>query len=368
MMKTAILSCVLVLLNISCIQAFCIYNCNKSIMISDVKDFFADVLFGFLKTCFAMVEWMIFQRTYEALIAILVIIIVYFIIQGRHSKKEASNESSNSVTNASTTNVNLVNTVHVNKKQPNRSINDRLSDKNETEIKIPLLTENYNFQTWMAILMLNLRRRDKTEWIEVALANIDERVILKLSNVQRLVESPNGFEQLKNELEGIFNSSIKPFGKPKSLSDFRIFFERNQRSNESLENYASSIKTMLAEAFPKQPIEFFEDVLKERFIQGLNSVRLREKCREKIQKSKRLNEEISFDQMVNYAIEKFNCFDSTESDSVTEPIKTVRFETMEQPKGNNNWNNKYQNNFQTSRHKYETRYQSRLSLANKPIF
>jgi len=158
--------------------------------------------------------------------------------------------------------------------QPNKPNNVRSSLENLTKIKIPLLTEDYCLRNWMALLEHNLKRKEKHEYVEIALTNMNEKIISKLKDLEILLNSSNGFEQLKSQLVNIFNSSMKPFGRPKSLNDFKTFFERNQQLNENLESYAKNIKTMLTEAFPKQKIEFFEDVLKERFIQGLNSVRL----------------------------------------------------------------------------------------------
>ncbi|CAF0719686.1 unnamed protein product [Brachionus calyciflorus] len=174
--------------------------------------------------------------------------------------------------------------------------NVRSSLENLNEIKIALLTEDSCLQNWMALLEHNLKRKEKHEWVEIALTHMNEKIISKLKNLEILLNSSNGFEKLKNQLVNIFNSSSKPFGRPKSLNDFKIFFERNQQPNYR-------IKTMLTEAFPKPKIEFFEDVLKQRYVKGLNNTRLREKCGEKLKNSTQINLVFSNDQN-NFEYEK----------------------------------------------------------------
>ncbi|RNA01020.1 hypothetical protein BpHYR1_000402, partial [Brachionus plicatilis] len=132
-----------------------------------------------------------------------------------------------------------------------------------------------------------------------------------------------------------------------NAKNFKNFFERNQRPNETIVAFASSLKAYVRENFPKTDLETFEGIMKERFVEGLNNSRLREKCREKVKKSNRLQLEMSFDELLTYAIDKFNGFDTnleTESDSAISNTKTVRFENSvageNQQAMQKKWNNR----------------------------
>ncbi|CAF1150917.1 unnamed protein product, partial [Brachionus calyciflorus] len=184
---------------------------------------------------------------------------------------------------------------------------------------IPMLTEQYNFRNWHAILEHNLSTRERSEWIETALANIDKRVIGKLSNLDKFLSKQDGYEQLIRELNQMYHIEQNSSNRIESLENFKTFFERNQGQNETLENYGNSIKTLVKQNFPNTKIETFEEMLKQRFVEGLFNPRLREKCREKLKKANRLKQEFTFEQLFNYALYKFNGFDDTpeaESDSM----------------------------------------------------
>ncbi|RNA43579.1 hypothetical protein BpHYR1_048951 [Brachionus plicatilis] len=259
---------ILTVANLPNVQMVCMYNCQPS-LVDLIKSFTANIFESVIGT----MNWIIMNNQKEFIIALLVIIVLYLVSKGRHSKKEKTVSNSNAA-NSSSTNVNLVNTVHCNKKLPNKPSNDRLCDKNLAGIKIPLLTEGYSLQNWMSIL-----RKDKQEWLEVALSNIDENVIKT------------------------FQCSINQTNEPENAKNFKNFFERNQRPNETIVAFASSLKAFVRENFPKTDLETFEGIMKERFVEGLNNSRLREKCREKVKKSNRLQLEMSFDDLLTYAID-----------------------------------------------------------------
>ncbi|RNA07840.1 hypothetical protein BpHYR1_039255, partial [Brachionus plicatilis] len=202
---------------------------------------------------------------------------------------------------------------------------------------------------------------------------IDENVIMKLRNLDKL-DSHDGYVQLINELKKIFQCSINKTNEPENAKNFKNFFERNQRPNETIVAFASSLKAFVRENFPKTDLETFEGIMKERFVEGLNNSRLREKFREKVKKSNRLQLEMSFDDLLTYAIDKFNGFDTnleTESDSAITNTKTVRFENSvageNQQAMQKKWNNRLSlngSNFQQNRHRYDTRYQARQTQFN----
>ncbi|CAF1061186.1 unnamed protein product, partial [Brachionus calyciflorus] len=143
--------------------------------------------------------------------------------------------------------------------------------------------------------------RERSEWIGTALENIDERVIGKLSNFDKFLYKEDGYEQLIRELNQMYFIDQNSSNRMESLDNFKTFFERNQGQKETLESYANSIKTLVKQNFPNTQIETFEEMLKQRFVDGLFNPRLREKY-------------------------KFNGFDDTpkaESDSMNES-RTVR--------------------------------------------
>ncbi|RNA16304.1 hypothetical protein BpHYR1_007440, partial [Brachionus plicatilis] len=82
----------------------------------------------------------------------------------------------------------------------------------------------------------------------------------------------------------------------------------------------------------------------------------------------------SFDDLLTYAIDKFNGFDTnleTESDSAITNTKIVRFENSvageNQQAMQKIWNNRLSlngSNFQQNRHRYDTRYQARQTQLN----
>ncbi|CAF1141789.1 unnamed protein product, partial [Brachionus calyciflorus] len=124
-------------------------------------------------------------------------------------------------------------------------------------------------------------------------------------------------------------------------------------------------KKLVVDNFPTLQINGFDDFLKKGFVEGLANTRLREKCREKLRKTNRLQQSMSFDELLTHAIDKYNGFDlnqETESDSSNETAKNVRF--VEPSKATNyennfhkNWDNN--NRLNNNKHRYETRYQSR---------
>ena len=247
---------ILIVANLPSVQMVCMYNCQPT-LVDLIKSFTANIFESVIGT----MNWIIINKLKEFIIALLVIIVLYLVSKGRHSKKEKTVSNSNAA-NSSSTKVNLVNTVHGNKKQPNKPSNGRLCDKNVAGIKIPLLTEGYSLQNWMSILEFNLRRRDKQEWIEVALSNIDENVIMKLRNLDKLLDSHDGYAQLINELKRIFQCSINQTNEPENAKNFKNFFERNQRPNETIVAFASSLKAFVRENFPKTDLETFEGIMK----------------------------------------------------------------------------------------------------------
>lgn len=86
---------------------------------------------------------------------------------------------------------------------------------------------------------------------------------------------------------------------------------------------------------------------------------------------------MSFDDLLTYAIDKFNGFDTnleTKSDSAFTNTKTVRFENSvageNQQAVQKKWNNRLSlngSNFQQNRHRDDTRYQARQTqFSNNP--
>ncbi|CAF1029767.1 unnamed protein product [Brachionus calyciflorus] len=261
-----------------------------------------------------MFEWTIYLNISYAIISILVtvnLILIIVIKKGRHPKKTVNSVfSSNSSSN--TTNVNLVNTVHCDKRPQSNQNNNGYGYKNIIEIKIPLLTENSNLQNWLALLEFNLKNVEKQEWIAIAIAFIDEKIISKLTDLNSLLNGEDGFELLKIELNKLLSKQDVKISKTENSNDFKSFFARNQLANESLENFALNIKSLITKIF---------------------------------QKSGRLNQELSFDQIVNYAIDKLNGFDTnleTESDGYN---KTVRFKQTMPPIVKNSEQDRHSNNY-----------------------
>ncbi|CAF0798446.1 unnamed protein product [Brachionus calyciflorus] len=196
-------------------------------------------------------------------------------------------------------------------------------------VQLRRTTENKKF---------SLKNVEKQEWIAIAIAFIDEKIISKLTDLNSLLNGEDGFELLKIELNKLFSKQDVKISKTENSNDFKSFFERNQLANEV-------------------QIDTFEELLKQRFVEVWST-----------------SQELTFDQIVNYAIEKFNGFDTnveTESDGYN---KTVRFkQTMppnvnnsEQARHSNNYNNdkmRSQSNY-PNKHRYETRFQSRLNQQN----
>jgi hypothetical protein len=162
--------------NIAQANAYCLFNCYEPTTYDYVKSFFFNLFNGLFQLTMEIFKWILYKKFLEATIAILVIAIVLLIRRGRHRQQETTivstnNSAANTSTTAATTSVNLINTVHCRNEQPNKPNNTGFSDKNVNQIRIPLLTENYNFQNWIAILEYNLRGRDKSEWVGTFLNN-----------------------------------------------------------------------------------------------------------------------------------------------------------------------------------------------------
>ncbi|CAF1021517.1 unnamed protein product [Brachionus calyciflorus] len=161
--------------------------------------------------------------------------------------------------NATASNVNLISALHFNMEQPNKPNNVRSSCENLNEIKIPLLTEDSCLGNWMDILEHNLKRKENHEWVEIALTHMNEKIISKLKDLEILLNSSNGFEQLKKLITKNHNGlskqeietnktinkhsddEIKIETKPK-LSDESVDFQNrvtidfNQIMNHNLKN------------------------------------------------------------------------------------------------------------------------------------
>ncbi|RMZ94471.1 hypothetical protein BpHYR1_032397, partial [Brachionus plicatilis] len=111
---------------------------------------------------FQFVKWMIYKRTMETLVTTLLIVIVilirYQLKAGRHSTQKSSS--------ASTTNVNLYNTLQLDAQDHLQPDNGGIIYPNLVQInKIHVLNETMNLSNWIAMLEFCLKDRHKKDWV-----------------------------------------------------------------------------------------------------------------------------------------------------------------------------------------------------------
>jgi len=68
------------------------------------------------------------------------------------------------------------------------------SIKNVEEFK-----DGMDISSWFTVLEIYLKNFRKDQWVEIALSNIENKVLRKLKNLTIFLVSTNGFEELKKE-------------------------------------------------------------------------------------------------------------------------------------------------------------------------
>ena len=191
------------MLNLPQSNGLCFVGCNEPSVFQNIKNIVENSCTVFFKAIFDVFNWIILKKTYEAIIALLVITIMILVKKGRHVKEKTIASSESNVSNPSaattTTNFNLVHTVHCNQEQPDNQLFNRAGDKDMNYIKMPLLTENYSLQNWLAILEHNLMFKNKTEWVNFALDHMDDKISSQVSNLKKFLNNQFGYENLKQE-------------------------------------------------------------------------------------------------------------------------------------------------------------------------
>ena len=276
-----------------------------------------DFVFQFLK-------WMMYKRTMDTLVTTLLIVIVILIRmlvkKGRHSSQKANAKS--------TTNVNLFNNVQLDaadQLQPNYT---GIIYPNVVQInKIPNLNESMKLSNWLAMVEFCLKDRHKRDWVGTTITYIDANIISKIKDLGGLIKDDNGFKRLKNELNNIFEKQTMLEIDSDNLKDFKNFFDIKQKVNQTLEQYAEFLKVTIEKLFPLVEFEKLEKMIKRKYVEGLFNRRLQEKCREKLSRTNRNKEPFSFEQLVEYSINKFNGYGigiESESDNSNQPeVRTV---------------------------------------------
>ncbi|CAF0952571.1 unnamed protein product [Brachionus calyciflorus] len=219
---------------------------------------------------------------------------------------------------------------------------------------------------WITVLEIYLKNFDKSEWVEILLSNIENKVLSRVKNFERFFVAENGYKELRNELIKLHSDKSKEI-MPINLSELSVC---KQLVKESVQDFGNKTIEGVKNLFPSVHNSIDIDrVMQERFVEGLLNQRLREQTRSKMLKMKNIKKDENFkiNDLIKYAEYKMASYDSdtvktsnvsnsSESDSQQEKSLIKNNQQLEPnisyPPFNkfksrhynqNNWNNNIQN-------------------------
>ncbi|RNA43406.1 hypothetical protein BpHYR1_024165, partial [Brachionus plicatilis] len=183
---------------------------SKQSNIELLKTYFSKMIRICWDIVYETFEWIVYKKTLELIIVVLVLIITILILiiwrKGRHPKTNiAINQNT-----VATANFNLFNSMSCNGKQSYETdyIRNCNTSLNLME-KIPRLDENSNLTTWLAMLEFCLKNFNKTKWVGIAAAYIDQKIILELNHFDKWINDEDGYNKFKVKLIDIFKRKNK---------------------------------------------------------------------------------------------------------------------------------------------------------------
>ncbi|RMZ99747.1 hypothetical protein BpHYR1_005370 [Brachionus plicatilis] len=176
--------------------------------------------------------------------------------------------------------------MHVNNSNSNKKCctEDRNPAINTNILKFPdVFRKGMDGKSWMTVMESFLKDFDKSEWVRVAVSYIENQILKQFANLESfLKDHENGFDQFKT---AFLRLVVPQAALTQSISNWTKLNEYKQRQNQSIWDNGQSTINLVNSVFPNLEGSIdLDHIIKERFVEGLFNVRLREVARTKMHK------------------------------------------------------------------------------------
>ena len=170
------------------------------------------------------------------------------------------------------------------------------------------LKEGMDVKSWFIVLEIYLKQFQKTDWLDITISLLDNRVLRRILNLDACRNKPiKAFESFNRQLCDKFTNTVifKSTVNWDQLSDFK------QSPRESIVDYWEKVTQLVKQIFPKtETSDDIDRLIQDRFVEGFYNQRLREKVRAKILKMRQIETEkvYKIQYLINYTDCKMSSF------------------------------------------------------------
>ena len=157
-------------------------------------------------------------------------------------------------------------------------------------------TPDHNVEKWLRRFDNYVTQYDTTFWKPCLIAALGQW----WDEVE--VSPEASYDDIKRHIKDAYKKDVTASNAPSTISLMNKFMNRRRRLDETITRYAEELKSLVDEALPTTPQAERDSILRERFMEGLDSEETITEVRQLVQLQRSAgNPEIAFNELVSYA-------------------------------------------------------------------